>query len=133
MAREFRGLPPNSREAMNQPDPKSAVVRTSSRTALACLLWLLNAFIANAADRKPGEVLPPGDVRSERGFYSLVFYYTPKPAAETLPIAQALAKRLLPSVSVTTAATNSVQPPFIGFQEEQSPLKDFPIPDAKYF
>jgi len=37
---------------------------------------------------------------------------------------------VLPDVAFVTSRTNKVTPPFIGFEEEKIPLKDFPVPSV---
>lgn len=91
----------------------------------------LAAVPANAGPKKEGTVIPPGDVRSEYGFYSVVFYYAPDPKADPLATAKALMKEYLPEVSFGT--DNSAKPPFVGYQEESAPLQDYPVPDTPYF
>lgn len=77
--------------------------------------------------------LSTGDLRNNVGFYSVVFYYAPDPAVETRQQAEALSKQFLPEIQFS--ADTSAQPaaPFIGFEEESAPLKEFPVPDADYF
>jgi uncharacterized protein YegJ (DUF2314 family) len=104
-----------------------AFAKTFSVAGLVLLIGLIGLA---AAAPKAGEPVPAGDIRHERGFYSVVFYFVPEPAVETFATAQALAKRLLPDVAFLTNQTNKVTPPFLGFEEEKTPLKDFPVPSA---
>jgi uncharacterized protein YegJ (DUF2314 family) len=67
------------------------------------------------------------------GYYSVVFYFAPTPAANTLLTAKMLTKSILPTVPFLENPKNPPAPPFVGFEEEQAPLKDFPVPDASYF
>ncbi len=91
---------------------------------------LLHPCPSPAAEPKVGEPIATGDVRSKGGYYSVVFYYKPDPAGDTRKTAGALAKKLLPDVPFSDSRA---KPPFIGFEEEKAPLKNFPVPDASYF
>jgi uncharacterized protein YegJ (DUF2314 family) len=102
---------------------------------LASLAALFSAGLTttHAAQRKPGDVVPAGDVRSDNGFYAVVFYYTPDPKTDPLATARALAKEYLPGVEVLTDIPQGATTPLIGFQEEKAPLEEFPVPEAGYF
>jgi uncharacterized protein YegJ (DUF2314 family) len=93
----------------------------------AVLVW---GMLANAAERR---VIPAGDVRSDEGFYSVVFYYSPNPASDPEATAKVLAERLLPKVAFGGTPSTAPSPPFIGFEEEAAPLLRFPVPDPSYF
>jgi uncharacterized protein YegJ (DUF2314 family) len=67
------------------------------------------------------------------GYYSVVFYFAPTPASNTLQTAKMLAKSILPTVPFLEDPKAPPAPPFVGFEEERAPLKDFPVPDASYF
>lgn len=86
-----------------------------------------------AANANPGDPIPTGDIRSEQGFYSVVFYYAPDPAADTRATAEALSKKLLPGTAFSTDAGHPPKAPFIGFEEERGPLHNFPVPSSSYF
>lgn len=95
---------------------------------LACTLVTLNAAAPRAET-----LIEAGDVRAENGHYSVVFYFTPTPATNTLLTAKMLTKRILPGVHFLEDPKDSSPPPFVGFEEELAPLKDFPVPEASYF
>jgi len=77
--------------------------------------------------------IPAGDIRSAYGYYSVVFYYTPDPKVPPLDTARALVKEYLPDTVFTTAPSKDAKPPFVGFEEEPAPLRNFPVPQASYF
>ena len=99
-------------------------------SAVAYFTLSLIGVCETAPQSKP---LPPGDLRAETGFYSLVFYYAPDPATEVRALAEKLVQEYLPGVPISTDATNPPRAPFVGFLEEMAPLKTYPVPDAGYF
>jgi uncharacterized protein YegJ (DUF2314 family) len=99
--------------------------------------WLLVPFCFMAAvseaTAKPGEPVKSGDLRSPAGFYSVVFYYTPKPAQDPLRTASDLMKELLPEVMFVETGDGTTNPPFVSYEQETAPLENYPVPDAGYF
>ena len=87
-------------------------------------------YASGETDRNP---IPSGDIRGARGFYSIVFYFAPKPAADTLVTARTLTNKFLPSVAFCSDPDNVPKIPYVGFEEEQTPLKKYPVPDKDYF
>lgn len=106
--------------------------RSALHLILGCLICLAGGR-GEAAPAKVGEPIAAGDIRQTNGFYSVVFYYAPKPKKETMATAQSLVQRLLPGITFSDSPTNDVQPPFVGFEEEPAPLKMYPVPEASYF
>ncbi len=89
------------------------------------------AIVGSAADqRRP---IAAGDIRNDQGFYSVVFYYSPKPVHGPEATAKSLVKRHLPGVTFATKAQRKTDPPVVGFEEESAPLRRFPVPPASYF
>jgi uncharacterized protein YegJ (DUF2314 family) len=91
--------------------------------------WWVNGFAASS----PAEPVSFGDIRAQESFYSVVFYFAPAPVTNTLATTRALMTQFLPAVNFTMDLTNPPTAPFIAFEEEQAPLKRFPVPDAGYF
>lgn len=101
--------------------------------AILALSWPFETSQLLADPAQEGQVVPPGDVRSPFGFYSVVFYYAPEPKADPLTTAQAMAKSYFPDLVFLAKPSESEKPPFLGFEQENSPLKNYPVPDASYF
>jgi len=103
----------------------------------ALLFCLPGLLLAVPAEEKkapaPGTVLGAEDVRGGPGFYGVVFYYSPDPAADPSETARSLAKEILPGVPVVTVGHEPEKPPFLTIEEEKAPLKDYPVPDGDYF
>lgn len=81
----------------------------------------------------PEDQVPAGDVREPHSFYSVVFYYTPKPKISSIETARALMKEYLPGIAFSTTPSEKDKPSFVGFEEESAPLKMYPVPPAEYF
>lgn len=107
----------------------------SLRIGIAALWFGALAVRLSGADAAPssGNPIPSGDIRNARGFYSIVFYYTPNPKADTLATARALVKKYLPGATFANDPKENPQPPFVGFEEENAPLKNYSVPDKEYF
>ena len=84
-------------------------------------------------EEEAGKLMKAGDVRTKMGFYSVVFYYTPDPAADASATAKELVKSLMPDVTFVLSPKDAPLPPIVAFEEEEAPLKQFPVPDAGYF
>jgi uncharacterized protein YegJ (DUF2314 family) len=93
------------------------------------------AASARAEDKapEPGTVVAAGDVRNRRGFYSLVFYFTPEPRVPAEATARALIGEYFPGLTIVDDAAQTPKTPFIAIETEAAPLKNFPVPDAGYF
>ncbi len=101
------------------------------RRLLATGTIFLSAFTATAADRN--QMITVGDLRNDDGFYSVVFYYSPKPVHAPEATARSLAIRHLPRVTFSADTQRNVAAPVVGFEEESAPLRRFPVPPASYF
>lgn len=74
-----------------------------------------------------------GDLRNDRGFLGVVFYYGPEPAT---PSAQAIKECIgahFKGIPILDSFEDSAEPPFIVVQEEKAPLKEYPVPKKTYF
>jgi len=100
------------------------------RQAVTVLALFVAPLIVAA---KPGELVEAGDIRSKAAFYSVVFYYTPKPTAAPRETAKELLKEMLPGIPLVETGDSEAKPPFVGYEEEKAPLENFPVPDADYF
>ena len=92
---------------------------------------LASAIIGSAADQD--RLMPAGDLRSDEGHYSVIFYYSPKPLHDPEATAKLLVKRHLPGVTFSSDKRRHIEPPVVGFEEEPAPLRRFPVPPASYF
>ena len=100
-----------------------------------CIGWfsLCLALVVDArAESKVGDPISRGDIRAERGLYGIVFYFAPTPKTNTLLLAEALSKQLLPEVPFVSDLQKRPKAPFIGFQEEKAPLRMSPVPNSNY-
>jgi uncharacterized protein YegJ (DUF2314 family) len=97
------------------------------------VVFIATAGLAIADDAKSGDLVPTGDIRSKFGYYPVVFYYAPDPSAPTLATAKKLAGKFFPEMAFVTDFKRAPVPPFIGYEEETAPLKNFPIPGDPYF
>ena len=99
-----------------------------------CFSLFLTAGWTQEKEKETSEkLMPAGDVRTKIGFYSMVFYYTPDPAADPKATAKALVKSLMPEVTFVLSPKDAPAPPFVAFEEETAPLEQFPVPEAGYF
>ena len=81
---------------------------------------------------KVGEPIAAGDIRADTGVYGVVIYYAPKPRADTKATAKELARQFLPHAEFSDANL-TLKAPYVGFEEEQAPLKNYLVPTASYF
>ncbi len=82
---------------------------------------------------QPGTIITAGDIRRHYGFYSLVFYFSPKPAVPTEATARELIASRFPELPIITSPESARKPPFIAIETERAPLKNYPVPSASYF
>jgi uncharacterized protein YegJ (DUF2314 family) len=80
----------------------------------------------------PPPAIRTGEIRSENASYSVVFFYPAEPKARPEFVAENLVRKILPEVNFTKDRENPVDSPFIGFEEEIAPLKQFPVPEPRF-
>lgn len=97
------------------------------------ILGLVVLARAKEGEPEPGTVVPAGDIRGKNGFYSLIFYFTPQPAAPAEATARALLGEYFPGLPIVTNPEDSPKPPFIAIEIEAAPLENYPVPEAGYF
>ena len=79
--------------------------------------------------------VPGGDVRNETIFYSVVFYHAVASEGKPWIAASNLVQRFFPGMAfhADSSQQTNTRPPYIAFEGETSPFKQFPVPHTEYF
>ncbi len=99
------------------------------------LFWVVVLLGAVAVVAAPvgADLIEAGDVRTDYGVFSVVFYYAPDPMAPTRKTVAELRKEHLPDVPLIRNDEESQELMFLGLAEEAAPLAEFVLPSDDYF
>jgi len=102
------------------------------------LLSLLAGGLVGCSDKAPAPTaahVPSGDVRSDSIFYGVVFYHDVEPQGAAWTAVSNLVQRFFPGMAfyVDPPQQTNASLPYVAFEAETAPFKNFPVPDTDYF
>jgi uncharacterized protein YegJ (DUF2314 family) len=79
--------------------------------------------------------VPSGDVRNDSIFYSVVFYHAVESDGAAWTTASNLVQRFFPGMAfhADSSQQTNARPPYVAFEGESAPFKNFPVPHTEYF
>jgi uncharacterized protein YegJ (DUF2314 family) len=102
------------------------------------LLLLLAGGLLGCSEKAPVATaahVPRGDIRNDSIFYSVVFYHGVESEGAEWTAVSNLVQRFFPGMPFHTnpSPQPNARPPYVAFEGETSPFKNFPVPGPAYF